>query len=178
MGELSKASAAAEKKFGSAREKLAENRATADQDLASAFDKLNDSLAKQAALADSRFEKTVEDIAAARKEAADEVSEFRKEFGVALGETTAKAKQVETKLIDDIAKISGEVISLKANQARINVQVDKELGRIEELSNHRFTESKKARGKLRGTVAHNKIEMAKDLTDATEKFYEKLSAQQ
>merc|ERR1711990_717480 len=32
--------------------------------------------------------------------------------------------------------------------------------------------------KLRSKNAHNKIEMAKDLTDATTKFYEKLSAQQ
>jgi len=99
------------------------------------------------------------------------------------------------------------VISLKANQARINVKVEEELGRIEDLANDRFSKSKKARGKLReimdknkaaaaeevkslkenleteltalrATNAKNKIEMAKDLTDATELFYEKLSAQQ
>merc|ERR1712196_203180 len=101
-------------------------------------------------------EKTVKDIAAARKEAADEVAEFRKEFGVALADTTAKAKNIETKLIGDIGKASGEVISLKANQARINAQVKKELDRIEELANHRFSESKKARGKLREIMDKNK----------------------
>jgi len=102
---------------------------------------------------------------------------------------------------------SGEVASMKAMQARVNAEVEEELVRIEELSNHRYTESKKARGKLReimeknkqaaadevatlethlkgeiaklrATNAHNKIEMAKDLTAATETFYEKLSAQQ
>merc|ERR1712054_19790 len=205
--ELEAAGEAAEKKFGEARARLAEDRADADQALGAATDKLNDSLAKQAALADSRFEKTVKDIAEARKEAAEEVAEFRKEFTVALADTTASIKNTETKLVGEIGKISGEIISMKANQARVNAIVEEELARIEELSNHRYTESKKARGKLReimeknkqaaaeevatlethlkeelgklrATNAHNKIEMAKDLSDATTKFYEKLSAQQ
>merc|ERR1712054_574351 len=205
--ELEAAGEAAEKKFGEARARLAEDRADADQALGAATDKLNDSLAKQAALADSRFEKTVKDIAEARKEAAEEVAEFRKEFTVALADTTAMVKNTETKLVGEIGKISGEIISMKANQARVNAIVEEELARIEELSNHRYTESKKARGKLReimeknkqaaaeevatlethlkeelgklrATNAHNKIEMAKDLSDATTKFYEKLSAQQ
>merc|ERR1712054_685392 len=205
--ELAAAGEAAEKKFGEARARLADDRAAADQALGAATDKLNDSLAKQAALADSRFEKTVKDIAEARKEAAEEVAEFRKEFTVALAETTALVKNTETKLVGEIGKISGEIISMKANQARVNEIVEEELVRIEELSNHRYTESKKARGKLReimeknkqaaaeevatlethlkeelgklrATNAHNKIEMAKDLSDATTKFYEKLSAQQ
>merc|ERR1711939_1287837 len=81
-----------------------------------------------------------------------------------------------------------------------------ELHFIEELSNHRHSVNKKARGKLRKLMdenkaaaaaevtalsehlhtemgkarahnAHNKRAMAKDLTDATEKFYEKLASQ-
>merc|ERR1712010_259961 len=114
---------------------------------------------------------------------------------------------VEQKLVDEIAKVSGEVISLKANQARVNRKVDEELSRVEELSNNRFTQSKDARGKLRQIMddnkaaaaaevkalkkhlqgellkrrahnAHNKREMAKDLTHATTAFYEKLCAQE
>jgi hypothetical protein len=45
---------------------------------------------------------------------------------------------------------------------------------VQALSAHLHTELDKARA----TNAHNKIEMAKDLTSATEVFYEKLSAQQ
>merc|ERR1712178_601303 len=205
--ELAKAAKAADVKFGTAREKLAQDRADADQALGAATDALNDALAKQAALADSRFEKTVKDIAVAREEAANDVAEFRKEFTTALASTTTKVKNVETRLVGEIEKISGEVASMKAMQARVNAEVEEELVRIEELSNHRYTESKKARGKLReimeknkqaaadevatlethlkgeiaklrATNAHNKIEMAKDLTAATETFYEKLSAQQ
>merc|ERR1719240_1484448 len=73
--EVKKAGEAAKEKFGAAREKMANNRAEADQNLATATNNLNDALAKQAALADSRFWKTVKSIAEARKQAADEVAD-------------------------------------------------------------------------------------------------------
>merc|ERR1712159_487963 len=161
-------------------------------------------IAKQAALADSRFEKTVSDIGAARKEAAAAVAQLRKDFATELVLATAQAKRVEQVLVDNIAKVSGEVISMKANQARVNIKVKEELERIEKLSNHRFTESKKARGKLRMLMdenkqaaseevkaltgdlktklsklrannAANKLQFAKDLSSATKTFYEKMS---
>merc|ERR1711970_374167 len=205
--QLKIASEKSKKKFGDAYQKLSDDRASADRDLARETQGLNDSLAKQAALADSRFEKTVKDLAAARKQAAEQVAQFRKQFGVAIVATQAKVKQVEQKLVDEIAKVSGEVISLKANQVRVNRHVSAELARVEKLSNERHTESKKARGKLRQIMddnkaaaaaevkalqhdltqklakrrahnAHNRIAMAKDLTKATTAFYEKLSDQQ
>jgi len=196
-----------DKKFGAAYEKLASDRGDAETSLAASVDSLNDALAKQAALADSRFEKTVSDIGAARKEAADAVAELRSDFGSDLIATTALVKRIETDLNDRIAVVSGEVISYKAFQASVNRKVKEEKARIEELSNKRFSQSKKARGKLRqlmdenkqaasaevaalatklegdldkarATNAHNRREMAKDLTGATKLFYEKLSAQQ
>merc|ERR1712159_299208 len=202
--QLKIASEEAEVKFGKAQEKLAEDRAHAERALGGAVDELNDSLAKQSALADSRFEKTVSDIGAARKEAAAAVAQLRKDFATELVLATAQAKRVEQVLVDNIAKVSGEVISMKANQARVNIKVKEELERIEKLSNHRFTESKKARGKLRmlmdenkqaaseevkaltgdlkvklaklrSTNAANKLQMSKDLTSATKTFYEKMS---
>merc|ERR1719454_842748 len=196
-----------DKKFGAAYEKLAADRSDAEVSLAASVDSLNDALAKQAALADSRFEKTVSDIGAARKEAADAVAELRSDFGSDLIATTALVKRIETDLNDRIAVVSGEVISYKAFQANVNRKVKEEKARIEELSNKRFSESKKARGKLRQLMdenkqaasaevaalatklegdldkaraknAHNRREMAKDLTGATKLFYEKLSDQQ
>merc|ERR1712159_919771 len=194
-------------KFGAAYEKLADDRETAESSLAASVDNLNDALAKQAALADSRFEKTVSDIGAARKEAADAVAELRSDFGSDLIATAALVKRIETDLNDRIAVVSGEVISYKAFQAAVNRRVKEEKERIEELSNKRFSESKKARGKLRQLMdenkqaaaaevaalakeldtkldkaraqnAHNRREMAKDLTESTQLFYEKLSDQQ
>merc|ERR1711871_1139032 len=196
-----------DKKFGKAYAKLAADRKHAEEALGGAVDGLNDALAKQAALADSRFEKTVKDITVARKQAADEGAKLRKDFGTEMALATAEAKKTEQILVDNIAKVSGEVISMKANQIRVNTKVAAELKRVEELSNHRFTDSKKARGKLRMLMdenkqaasevvkdlgadlkqkihklraenSANKIEMQKDLTEATETFYEKMSAVQ
>merc|ERR1711871_1539923 len=205
--EIEAAEADADKKFGKARATLAKDRKHADEAIAGAVKGLNDDLAKQAALADSRFEKTVKDISAARKEAADDVAHMRKVFAVRMVQTVAVIKNVEQNLVDEIAKVSGEVISMKANQIRVNKRVNIELKRTEELANQRFSESKRARGKLkmlmdenkqaaaaeikalgktlkrktdqaRAKNAANKREMAKDLTDATEKFYEKHAALQ
>merc|ERR1712139_305764 len=194
-------------KFGSAYEKLASDRSHAEMALASAVNGLNDALAKQAALADSRFEKTVSNIQDARKEASDAVAELRSDFASELIATTALVKRVETNLADQVATVSGEVVDYRAFQLRVNRKVQKEKERIEELSNKRFSESKKARGKLRQLMdenkqaaaaevaalakeldtkldkaraknAHNRREMAKDLTGFTQLFYEKLSDQQ
>merc|ERR1712057_65435 len=194
-------------KFGAAYEKLADDRADAETALAGAVNGLNDALAKQAALADSRFEKTVSDINAARKEATEAVAELRSDFASELITTTALVKRIDTDLNDRIAVASGEAISYKSFQTAVNRRVKEEKERIEELSNHRFSESKKARGKLRklmdenkqaaaaevaalakeldakldkarATNAHNRREMAKDLTGFTQLFYEKLSDQQ
>merc|ERR1711998_478887 len=96
---------------------------------------------------------------------------------------------------------------MKAEQAKMGAATEEALVRVEGISNARFSSSKKARGKLRQLMdenkaaaaaevaalsehlhteldkarahnAHNKIAMAKDLTEATELFYEKLAAQQ
>merc|ERR1711871_194856 len=194
-------------KFGAAYEKLADDRADAENALAGAVNGLNDALAKQAALADSRFEKTVSDIQAARKEATEAVAELRSDFASELITTTALVKRIDTDLNDRIAVVSGEVISYKSFQTAVNRRVKEEKERIEELSNKRFSDSKKARGKLRKLMdenkqaaaaevavlakeldtkldearaknAHHRREMAKDLTGFTQLFYEKLSDQQ
>jgi hypothetical protein len=89
----------------------------------------------------------------------------------------------------------------------VNKRVEEEMKRVEDLSNKRFSESKKARGKLKmlmdenkqaaaqevkalkddlmtklgklSKVNHdNKLEMAKDLTEATTKFYEAAATMQ
>merc|ERR1711959_391885 len=151
--------------------------------------------------------KTVKDISKAREDAAKDVSDMRKDFGVRLVAVTATVKNIEQNLVDEIAKVSAESISFRANQIRVNRRVNKELARVEELANTRFSESKRARGQLRRLMdenkeaaaqevkklarelkeklgkarsknAANKREMAKDLTKATEAFYEKQAAQQ
>jgi hypothetical protein len=205
--QVKKAEKDSDTKFGKAYDKLAADRAEGDRKLAASIKGLNDALAAQAALEDVRFKDSVKNLEDARKQAAKQVEDMRKDFATAMVATTAKAKQVETKLADNIAVVSGEVINMKAFQTRVNRRVKKEKERILKLSNDRHSESKRARGKLRQLIdankklaadetaalakdldgkiskvraknAVNKLEMAKDLTDATEKFYETLATQQ
>merc|ERR1711998_818918 len=120
---------------------------------------------------------------------------------------TAFTKKVESRLVGEIAVATGEVISLKANQLRINRRVAADLKRIVRVSDSRFSHSKRARGKLKVLMDENKaaasaevaalatslktklayararnnrnrVEMAKDLTDATKRLYEKMANNQ
>merc|ERR1711937_830052 len=190
--ELAIAAAATEKKFGDAYAHLADNRAEAEEAMATAFEGLNDSLAKQAALADSRFEKTVKDIAAARKQAADQVADFRKQFAAELSVTREMIRATESKLEYNVMKVAAEVKTLKQEQASVNAKVEEGLIHIENLSNKRLSENKAAAAaetaalkdhleaelaKARKVNHDARIEMAKDLTEATEKFQEALGAQ-
>merc|ERR1719450_587476 len=194
-------------KFGKAFQRLAINRAHFDKKLGAATTGLNDALAKQAALADSRFSKTVKDLAAARAQATNQVRQLRKDFATQMVTVTAEVKNVETRLVGEIAVVSGEVISDRANQLRVNRRVSTELKRIVRVSDRRFSASKRARGKLkllmdenkaaasaevkalsvslkhklakaRGRNARNRREMAKDLSAATKALYERMSNMQ
>merc|ERR1711998_448927 len=194
-------------KFGKAYEHLAGNRARFDKKLGAASTGLNDALAKQAALADSRFAKTVKDLSAARSQATKQVQQLRKDFATQMATVTSEVKRVETRLVGEIAVVSGEVISNKANQIRVNRRVAKELKRVVRVSDRRYSASKRARGKLkllmdenkaaasaevkalskslkhklskaRGRNARNRREMAKDLSQATRTLYERMSNQQ
>merc|ERR1712096_527665 len=194
-------------KFGKAYEHLAANRARFDKKLGAATTGLNDALAKQAALADSRFSKTVKDLSSARRQATNQVRQLRKDFATQMATVTAEVKNVETRLVGEIAVVSGEVISNKANQMRVNRRVSAELKRIVRVSDRRYSASKRARGKLkllmdenkaaasaevaslavslknklhkaRARNARNRREMAKDLSGATKALYERMSNMQ
>merc|ERR1712167_228484 len=137
-------------------------------------------------------------------QAAAQVKQLRKDFSTQLAGVTAFTKKVESRLVGEIAVATGEVISLKANQLRVNRRVSADLKRIVRVSDSRFSSSKRARGKLKllmdenkaaasaevaalatslkTKLAHararnnrNRIEMAKDLTQATKAVYEKMA---
>merc|ERR1712178_631340 len=143
-------------KFGKAFQRLANNRAHFDKKLGAATTGLNDALAKQAALSDSRFAKTVKDLNAARSQATKQVQQLRKDFATQMATVTSEVKRVETRLVGEIAVVSGEVISNKANQIRVNRRVAKELKRIVRVSDRRYSASKRARGKLKLLMDENK----------------------
>merc|ERR1719460_3136006 len=187
--------------------KLAKDRAHADTALAGAVNRMNDGLAKQAALADARFSHTVRNIAAARAQARNQVAAARKSFTTAMVRVTSEVKDQETRLSGEIAVVSGEVVSNRAAQMRVNRRTGAELKRVTKIANDRHSASVRARGKLRklldenkkaaaaevqalgastrravaavrSQAARNAQDAAKDLTRATKKLYGKLAGVQ
>jgi len=172
---LKAAAESAEKKFGKLTVTMADQRATLDNKLGAAVDNINDSIAKQAALADSRFSKTVKDIAGARKEASNQVIDARKEFATELAVITASIKDMDTRMTGEVSVVSGQVISFKAEQARVNRHVAAEITRVDKLMDHRFSVSKRARGKLHSILNENKKAAHEEVEQLRTLFQDKIS---
>merc|ERR1712164_104261 len=172
---LKAAAESAEKKFGELTVTMADQRAALDNKLGAAVDNINDSIAKQAALADSRFSKTVKDIASARKEASNQVIDARKEFATELAVITASIKDMDTRMTGEVSVVSGQVISFNAEQARVNRHVAAEIDRVDKLMDHRFSVSKRARGKLHSILNENKKAAHEEVEQLRSLFQDKIS---
>ena len=153
---LAKAGAASNAKYAGLFKALASQRSAADTGLSAAIKSINDAIAKQAALADSRFSKTVKNINAARKQAAQQVSDSRKAFATYLALLIATSADIETKLSGVVNTASGAIRSHKAFIARENRRVHAEVALVEKLSNKATSDSVRARGKLRALLDENK----------------------
>merc|ERR1711988_806851 len=189
---MAKAQRRANAKFGKAYRQLAKDRARADAALGGAVNGINDGLAKQAALADARFSRTVKNIAKARRQAAKQVSDARKSFTTSMYRVTSEVKDLETRLSGEIAVVSGEVVSNRAAQMRVNRRTGAELKRITKLGNlldenkraaaqevkALASSTKRAVAAIRSQAARNAQDAAKDLTRATKKMYSKLASMQ
>merc|ERR1712216_197535 len=130
-----------------------------------------------------------------------------KSFTSNLSTVTSHIKDVETRLTSEISVVSAEVVSVKANQMRVNRRVAGEIKRIRKIANKRHSQARRARGKLkmlmdenkaaaaqevkalardtvrrighlRSRAARNRISMARDLTRATGKLYKRMSKMQ
>merc|ERR1711990_121121 len=106
--------------------------------------------------ADARFSHTVKNIAAARSQARNQVAAARRSFTTAMVRVTSEVKDQETRLSGEIAVVSGEVVSNRAAQMRVNRRTNGELKRITKLANDRRSASIRARGKLRKLLDENK----------------------
>jgi hypothetical protein len=168
--ELEAAEKKSDQKFGKMYQDMAKQRRDLDKNLAASVSNINDSIAKYSSLQDSRFQKSVKDIKAAKAEAQKQVKQARSAFASHLFDLTALVKKMDTKLTADVMVVSGEVISFKAMQARVNRHVGGELARIERLMNDNHSKSTKARGKLRRILDENKRAAAEE-TAALQKLF-------
>jgi len=195
----------AEAQFVTVYETMGNNALEVEANIKGAVNHLNELIAQHAALEDARFSKTVKDIAAARAAATTAVGEATRLMKAEILETEDTLKHVENKVISQIQDVSAMIVSDKAAQLKINKQVDSELDRLLKKSDSDFSVSKRARGKLKAILDENKriahdevtelyestretlhkvheeqnghlIGFKCDLTAATEKVYNKLSA--
>merc|ERR1712054_535330 len=84
------------------------------------------------------------------------VVQLRKDFATQLALVTAEVTKVETLLVSSISVVSGEIISASANKYRVTLRVEKEIKRILALANVQYSQSKRARGKLKILMDENK----------------------
>merc|ERR1711998_285758 len=154
---------------------LADDRSAADDGLAAATRKLNDALAKQAAIMDSRFSKTVKNLNLARKSAGKAVIALRKDFATKLVLVTSQVKKIETLMVNTISVVSGETISESANRYRVNLRVDREIARILKLANVQYSQSARARGKLKILMDENKAAASDEVAALAKSLHSKIS---
>merc|ERR1712178_487814 len=142
---------------------MAAKRKGLDEDLSAAVSNLNDNIAKYAALQNSAFSKTVKNIGKARKAAAADVMDSRKIMASTLYATVSTIKEVETRLMGEVAVVSGYLMSSTAAENRISKAVSTELAGILKTANSRVSTSVRAKGMLRKLMDENKIAASQEV---------------
>merc|ERR1711881_544774 len=115
------------------------------------------------------------DLAAARKAAADDVSDARKEMTSGIAEAKALAKKAEQRVIGEIQDVSAMVISDKAARGVIRKIMDENKAAAAEEVRNLAKEANAAIKSARSEQAASLLGFKKDLTSATEGLYNKLS---
>merc|ERR1711959_157859 len=204
---LKKAEKKADDMFGKSYKKLANERSSFDRKLGAATTRLNRALAKQAALNTANFRTSVKNIKKARKDAANDVKKLRKDFATGMLGVVAESKRVNQRIVSEIQVVTGEVRSMKSAQFLVNARVGRELAQINKVADRRYSNAKRARGrlknqmdafkkesaaevaalqknlffqveKLRARNARNSRDMARDLSAASKKLYGALADMQ
>jgi len=155
--------------------KMAKNRHEVDQALKHATMRFEASLNAQKALEDKRYAQTVANIAAARAEAAHKVASATTEFKVGLLQLGSEVKEQVTKVNNDIDRTAGVVRSNAAAQAKVNANVNAEMGRMVKLGNKRYRDHLKHDAELEKTIAKDNEQTNSDLKQMALDFNGKLN---
>jgi len=122
---------------------------------------MNAALAKQAALNDVRFSKMVKSIDSAKRQASSQVAAASRTFRTAIVSVTAITKNLRTRLQGEVNLVAGKLRTNIRQQAILNRKVSKEMAGIVNKSNARWSQAKRARGKLRDLLSKQKAEAAR-----------------
>merc|ERR1711959_865051 len=124
--------------FNDVETKMAKNRHEIDMALKQATMRFEAALNAQKALESKRYAETVRNIQAARDDAKKKTAAVKTEFKVGLLQLSSTVKEQVTKVNNRIDSTAGVVRSNRASQAKVNANVNAEMGRMIKLGNKRY----------------------------------------
>merc|ERR1711881_306322 len=119
--------------------------------------------------------KTIADIAAARKETDRRVNAAKKEFKVGILRLSSVVKQQVQKVTSRIDATAGVVRSDRAAQAKINANVNAEMGRMVRLGNKRYKAHLKNDAELKRLIHKDQATTTRRLNKIASTFNSQLS---
>merc|ERR1719262_1266105 len=156
--------------FNAVETKMAKNRHDVDMAIMHAAKRFAAALNANKALEDKRYAETVRNIAAAKKEAKDRVAAAKKEFKVRILQLSSTVKEQVAKVNNRIDQTAAVVRSNKAAQAKVNANVNAELGRMIKLGNKRYAQHLKNDAELRHLIRKDKAETDHKMDKMAERF--------
>merc|ERR1740138_690431 len=162
--------------FQDVNTKMAKNRHEIDMALKHATMKFEASLNAQKALENKRYAETVANIAAAKKEAEEKTKAASSQFKVALLSLSSTVKEQVAKVNARIDKTANVVRSDAAAQAKVNANVNAEMGRMMKVANHRYVQHLKDDAELQTAISKDKDETDSKLNKMALEFNQALSA--
>merc|ERR1740138_246263 len=162
--------------FQDVNTKMAKNRHEIDMALKHATMKFEASLNAQKALENKRYAETVANIAAAKKEAEEKTKAASSQFKVALLSLSSTVKEQVAKVNARIDKTANVVRSDAAAQAKVNANVNAEMGRMMKVANHRYVQHLKDDAELQTAISKDKEETDEKLNKMALEFNQALAS--
>merc|ERR1711988_187074 len=162
--------------FNDVETKMAKNRHDIDMALNQATMRFEAALNAQKALEAHRYAQTVKNIQAARDEAKAKVAAAKTEFKTGLLQLSSTVKHQVAKVNSRIDHTAGVVRSNRAAQAKVNANVNAEMGRMVKLGNKRYKEHLHHDVELQKLIAKGQAETDRKLNRMAMQFNQALSS--
>merc|ERR1712216_742283 len=162
--------------FNDVETKMAKNRHEIDMALKQATMRFEAALNAQKALEAHRYAQTVRNIAAARADAAKKVNAAKTEFKVGLLQLSSTVKEQVAKVNNRIDHTAGVVRSDRAAQAKVNANVNAEMGRKVKLGNKRYKQHLKHDVELQKLIQKDQATTNRKMNRMAMQFNQALSS--
>merc|ERR1719451_177159 len=162
--------------FNDVETKMAKNRHEIDMALKQATMRFEAALNAQKALEAKRYAETVRNIAAARADAKKKVAAAKTEFKVGLLQLSSTVKSQVAKVNARIDNTAGVVRSNRAAQAKVNANVNAEMGRMIKLGNKRYKQHLKSDIELQKLIHKGQAETNRKLNRMAMQFNQALAS--